>query len=291
MNNPTQIRWLAILAFVAVAAVLFILDRTGNGQLFIDFLFDPLATTTQLLSQPAQNLAENLSGPSDLQTALAEIETLQTRVEELEKENELLRELEGEYTVLTSLFDYAVDAPQSKRVLADVIGWEVSPLFQSIIINKGTADGVRIGMPVDSPQGMVGQIFRTTETASMVLLITDSSSSIPVRLSTSRATGLLHGGGLGGDMIMDWIPLEANVEVGDVVTTSGLVGQFQENLLVSRFPKGLILGRVTAVERSEAEILQRAVIQSAVNFRSLEKVFVVTEFFQEDLTPFENPAE
>ena len=140
MNSSAQIRWLAILFFVGVAAVLFMLDRTGNGQLFIDFLFDPLATTTQFFSQPAQNLAENLTNPSDLQTALTEIETLQARVEELEKENELLRELEGEYIVLTSLFDYAVDAPQSKRVLADVIGWEVSPLFQSIIINKGTAD-------------------------------------------------------------------------------------------------------------------------------------------------------
>ena len=123
----------------------------------------------------------------------------------------------------------------------------------------------------------------------MIILIIDNASGVPGRLSTSRATGLIHGTGTGRTMEMDWIPLEAEVEIGDVVLSSGLIGQFDQGVLVGRFPKDLIIGRVTEVERSDANILQRAVIQSEVNFDDLETVFVITDFPKDDITPFEDP--
>ena len=287
MNAPTNIRWGAIAAFVAVAAVLFIIDATGNSGQLVAFLRDPLTAVNSWLAPSVDTLADTLAGPSSLQEAVVQIETLRQRVDELERENEQLREIEGEYQLLLSLFDYANESPQNKRVVAGVIGRDTNPLFESIVIDKGTADGVQVGMPVDSQRGLVGQVFRTTPSSALVLLITDSSSSIPARLSSSRATGLVHGRGGGGTLQMDWIPLEAEVEAGDVVLTSGLLGEFDEGILVGRFPRGLIIGRVASVERSEAEILQRATVQTDIEFDDLELVFVITDFPKEDLTPFE----
>lgn len=287
MSSPNNLRWGAIAAFITVAAVLFIIDATGNSGQLVTFLRDPLTTVSGWVSPPADALADRLTGPESLQEAVARLETLEQRNAELEREVERLLDIEGEYELLLSLFDYANESPANKRILAGVIGRDTNPLFQSIVIDKGTDDGVQVGMPVDSQRGLVGQVFRTTAGSAMVLLVNDSSSSVPARLSGSRATGLVHGGGEGGSLRMDWIPLEAEVEIGDVVLTSGLIGEFDQGVLVGRFPRGLIIGRVAEVRRSDAEILQQAVVQTDVEFDDLELVFVITDFPKEDLTPFE----
>lgn len=288
-STPDRIRWVALAIIVAIAFGLYVLDSTGNLDSLLRFLRDPVATLSGVAADPAQTVSSALDTPRNLTEANARIAELETRLAELERENEELRELQGEYQVLANLFEYARESPLTNRILADVIGRDPNPLFQSIIINKGFDDGVRIGMPVDSPRGMVGQVFRVNAHSALILLVTDTSSSIPARLSNSRSVGLVHGGGLGNAMTMDWIPLEDEVAVGDVALTSGLIGEFEEGALVNRFPPGLIIGRVADVRRSEAEILQAAEIQSAVDFDSLEKVFVITGFPQEDLSGFEDP--
>ena len=289
MPSQQNVRWGLIITMVGIAAFLFIVDSTGNTPGLISLVRDPITTLNELLSPTADTVSDALAAPANIQLALEEIERLQRQVAELEKENEILRENEGELELLRSLFDYATESPQNQRVLADVIGRDTSPLFRSILINRGTNDGVQVGMPVDSDRGLVGQVFRTTPDSAMIILIIDNASGVPGRLSTSRATGLVHGTGTGRTMEMDWIPLEAEVEIGDVVLSSGLIGQFDQGVLVGRFPKDLILGRVTEVERSDANILQRAVIQSEVNFDDLETVFVITDFPKDDITPFEDP--
>ena len=289
MFSASNIRWGVIIGFIGFAVALFAIDQTGASRTVLDFLRDPINNTAELLAPTADTLADQLAAPASLAQAQLQLEAMQSRLDQLERENEELREAQGEFQLLSALFDYASESPQNQRVLATVIGRDPSPLFQSIIIDKGTDDGVFVGMPVDSERGLVGQVFRTTADSAMVMLVVDRSSSIPARLSASRATGLVHGGGRGNAMSMDWIPLEADVAVGDVVLTSGLIGQFDQGLLVGRFPKGLVIGRVANVVRSDAEILQTATVQSAVDFYDLEVVFVVTEFPQEDLTSFENP--
>ena len=289
MSSQTNVRWGLILSLVGIAVFLFVVDATGNTPGLFSLIRDPITTVNEWISPTADTVSDALAGPANVQLALEEIEKLQRQVAELQRENEVLRENQGELEVLRRLFDYATDSPQNRRLLADVIGRETNPLFRSILINRGTNDGVQVGMPVDSERGLVGQVFRTTPESAMVILITDNASGIPGRLSTSRATGLVHGTGTGRAMEMDWIPLEAEVEIGDVVLTSGLLGQFDQGILVGRFPEGLALGRVIDVERSDADILQRAIIQSDVNFNDLELVFVITDFPKEDITPFEDP--
>ncbi len=289
MPTQSNVRLGLIISLVGIAVFLFIVDTTGNTPGLLSLVRDPISTVNSWLAPSADTVSDVLAAPANVQLAIEEIEKLQGQVAQLQRENQVLRENEGELEVLRRLFDYATDSPENQRILADVIGRETNPLFRSILINRGTNDGVQVGMPVDSDQGLVGQVFRTTPDSAMVILVIDNASGVPGRLSSSRATGLVHGTGSGQGMEMDWIPLEANVEIGDVVLTSGLIGQFDQGILVGRFPRGLVIGRVTEVERSDADILQRAIVQSEVNFSDLERIFVITDFPKDDITPFEDP--
>jgi rod shape-determining protein MreC len=279
-ETPQRIRIVVIVVLVGTAVLLSLLDATGNLDAAFSFLRDPMTTILGWTSGQANTVSNALSGPRDLQTAQAEIAALQARVDVLERENEELREIQGEYQLLLDLFNRARQTPEYTRQTASVIGRDTSPSIRSIIINKGSDDGVRVGMPVESARGLVGRIFRTTQHSAQVALITDNASAIPARLGNSRATGLLRGGGLGGSLIMDWIDLKYQVEIGEVALTSGLGGEF---------PQDIVIGRVSEVDRSEAELSQQAVVQPAVDFDSLEIVFIITDFRPIDIDIFNDP--
>ncbi len=282
--NETQqrIRWLTFVVLVGVTILLLVLDSSGTLGNAMGFLEDPIATVMGWTSVRADTVLAAIAGPEDMQSARAEIEQLRLQVEALQRENEELREVQGELQLMQDLFNRARESPEFRRLTASVIGYDTSPLFRSIIIDKGSEDGVFVGMPVESARGLVGQVFRTTGHSAMVILVTDNISSIPARLGDTRATGIVRGGGLGGVMTMDWVDLEAQVDVGEVVYTSGLGG---------RFPQDMVIGRIIDVERREADLFQRAVVQPAVDFDSLEMVFVITDFRTIDTSIFDTIPE
>lgn len=281
-NTQQRIRWISFGVLAGVAILLTILDSTGNLNNAFAFLRDPMAAIMGWTAARTDALSTALAGPRDLQAAQAEIANLQAQIEALERENEELREVQGDYQVLLDLVNRARQTPELQRLTANVIGYDTSPAVRSILIDKGANDGVVVGMPVESARGLVGQVFRTTADSAQVVLVSDNASAIPVRLGTSRATGLMRGGGLGGSTRIDWVDLQYQLELGEVVFTSGLGG---------KFPEDIVVGRVTDVERNEAELFQRAIIQPAVDFDTLEMVFVITNFQQVDTSIFESPTE
>lgn len=282
--NDTQqrVRSTTIMVLIVMALAFLILDSTGNLDNAFAFLRSPVATVMNWTTGRVDNFASIFAGPRDVQIAQQQIAELESRVAQLERENAELRNRQQDYEFYVELFDRASEAPQFERVTASIIGRDTSPVFKSIIIDVGTNDGVQPGMPVESPRGLVGQVFRSSPDAAQVLLMTDNVSSIPARLSESRATGMVFGGGTGGVLTMDWIDQEARVQVGDTVVTSGLGG---------KFPEDLILGTVVEVERNEADLFQRAIIQPAVNFDRLELIFVLTNFEPVDISVFDEPPE
>ena len=268
-ETPQRIRWGVLLFLIALAITLSILDTSGNLDNALAFVRNPLVVLLQWTAGRADALSTALAGPRDLQAAHEEIGRLEEQVAALERENEELRVAQGEAQLLFDLFNRARQSPNLTRLTATVIGQDTNLAIRSIVIDRGSNDGLLVGMPVESSRGLVGRVFRTASTSSQVILITDSSSAIPVRLGTSRGTGLLRGGGLGGVMTIDWLDLKYQLEVGEVVATSGLSG---------KFPQDIVVGRVIEVDRQEAELFQRAVVQPAVDFESLEIVFVITDF-------------
>ncbi|MFW6068921.1 MAG: rod shape-determining protein MreC [Chloroflexota bacterium] len=282
--NDTQqrVRSTTILVLAGLTLVFLILDSTGNLDSAFAFLRSPVATVMDWTAARVDTLADTFAGPQDLQLAQQQITELEARNAELERENAELLNRQSDYQLYVEMFNRASQAPEFERVTAAVIGRDTSPVFRSIIIDRGTEDGVLPGMPVESARGVVGQVYRASPRAAQVLLITDNISSIGARLSASRATGIVFGSGDSGPLTMDWIDQEAQLEVGDVVLTSGLGGNF---------PPDLVIGRVVDAERNEADLFQHATVQPAVDFQDLELVFVLTNFEPVDTTIFDEPPE
>ena len=268
-RTQQRIRWITLALLVGSGLLLTILDSTGALVGVLGFVRDPLTTISSWTSARADDAGDLIAGPRNLAAARDEIAALQVQVDEQARLIEELSEAQGEAQVLRDLFNRAAETPEYRRVLADVIGQDTNPAIQSILIDKGVDDGVRTGMPVESARGLVGQVYRSSNNAAQVALLTETASAIPVRLGTTRATGILRGAGRGALPTIDWIDLQYVVEVGELVMTSGLGG---------KFPAGMVIGRVVQVERNEAELFQSAVVQPAVDFHTLESVFVVTEF-------------
>lgn len=282
--NDTQqrVRTTTIVVLVGLTLLFLILDSTGNLNNAFAFLQNPLAVMMDWTAARADAFAGAFSGPGDMAQAEQQIETLESRIADLERENAQLREQQQEYQLYVELFNRASETPQFERVTANVIGRDTSPVFRSVIIDRGTNDGITPGMPVEGTRGLVGQVYRASPRAAQVLLITDNVSSIPGRLSASRGTGMVFGNGSDSALVMDWIDLEAQVEVGELVFTSGGGGQF---------PQDLVIGEVVSVERTNADILQRAILQPAEQLDDLEMVFIITNFEPIDPTVFDTPPE
>jgi rod shape-determining protein MreC len=104
------------------------------------------------------------------------------------------------------------------------------------------------------------------------MLLTDFSSSVNALIQSSRATGIVQGQGR-QKLLMRYVGQGEQVEVGDIVLTSGLGGNF---------PKRLVIGQVTAVKRNDVEMFQEILVESAVNFDRLEMVLVVLGFAATD---------
>lgn len=275
---PQRIRWVVLAILIGSAVLLTILDSTGMLDNAVGIVRDPLAAVSAITSARTDTTLDLLSGPRDIQTARAEIERLQAENEALARENEVLSEYQNKYQTLEQLFNRARETPTYRRITADVIAFDTNPALRSLMIDKGHADGVTVGQPVEGPRGLVGQVYRVSNDAAQVALITETASAIPVRLGTSRATGILRGGGRGNPPTIDWVDLSTPIEVGELVFTSGLGG---------KFPPELVVGRVINVERNEADLFQRATVQPATDFNSLETLFVVTDFQQIDTEIFE----
>ncbi|MCA9928770.1 MAG: rod shape-determining protein MreC [Anaerolineales bacterium] len=281
-NARQRIRWITIAVLIGTAILLTVLDNTGNINTALAFIRNPMTLILNWTSAQTNTIADALAGPRDLQEAQTQIAELQAQLDALERENETLRELQGEYQTLLDLVNRARQTPDIRRATATVIGYDPSPAVRSLIIDKGSNDGIVVGMPVESARGLVGQVFRTTADSSQVVLISDNASAIPVRFGNSRDTGLMRGGAVGSAAAVEWVDLQYQLEVGEVVFTSGLGG---------KFPQNIPIGRVAEVDRNEAELFQRAIIQPAVDFDALEIVFVITDFQPIDTTIFESPTD
>jgi rod shape-determining protein MreC len=148
---------------------------------------------------------------------------------------------------------------------ARVVGRDRAGVFKTMLVDRGTSDGVRAGYPVLGEQGLVGRIIAASPHVSQVLLLIDEGSNVDVLVQRTRVQGVLQGSS-GGMCIVKYIPRTEDVKVGDVVLTSGLSGVF---------PAGWLVGMVSAVSKADAGLFLRIEVVPAVNVTKIEEVLVV----------------
>lgn len=188
-----------------------------------------------------------------------------------------LREAASDYDRLVGLLSYTTALENQEFLTADVIAFDPSGIARSMIINRGTRDGVAVGMPVVTDLGLVGRIVRVSANAAQAQLIHDENSSVSARLQTTRAEGSIIGQA-SGVLRMTFIDLDENITQGDLVITSGLGGNF---------PPDLVVGQVTSIRQFEFELFQEAEVRSLINFDILEFVLVITSFQPIDISVFD----
>ena len=238
-------------------------------------VLSPLIGAQTWLSTRFQAIQDYFSSPQD-------VVRLRQRNAELEAENsrlqteiiELKQQL-SETRILSALVDFARLNPENRYLAAAVIGRDPSPFVKYVIINRGSDAGLRRGMPVVTQQGLVGRIAAVTAGAARVQLVVDPNSSVNVSLEPSRAAAVLQGS-ITGELSLDMIPQLAGVQVGDLVLTSGLGGNYPPNILI---------GQIINLRRQETELFQQAVVQPVVDFNQLEIVLIITNFRPVDTGP------
>ncbi|MFQ5886422.1 MAG: rod shape-determining protein MreC [Anaerolineae bacterium] len=257
-------------------ALLLLLFILAFLALEVTHLLEPVENVVAQLFFPLQRGLDSLGGRfTNLGRYLQDRETLRSQNEELQKlvdqlviENVRLREAEIENITLRQQLGFKESNPDYQLVSAQVIGHDPSNVLEYITVDRGSGDGIAVGMPVVTSQGLVGRVVETYPRSSRVLLITDASSSVNALIQNSRATGVVQGKP-GGGVVMRYIQQGEEVKVGDLVVTSGLGGNF---------PRRLVIGQVTAVRQKDIELFQEAEVEPTVEFDHLEMVMIITHF-------------
>jgi rod shape-determining protein MreC len=265
------------LVVLLVAALLIgvVLGPTGYLQPVEDVFFTLLAPLQYSVRWVSSRTAAALETVRQFRTLQARVEELEATVDRLMIENVQLREAEIERAELREQLQFKLANPTYDLLAAEVIGHDPSNLLHYIIIDRGSEDGLAVGMPVVTARGLVGRIAVVYPRASQVMLLTDPSSSVNAQIQRTRATGVVQGQAPRG-LVMRFVEQSEQVESGDIILTSGLGGGF---------PKRLVIGQVTFVQRNDVEMFQEIHVQSAVQFDRIEMVLVVQGFSPIDYLP------
>jgi len=194
---------------------------------------------------------------------------LKEKIAQLQEENHRMNEIKLANERLRQLLQFR-EKNFPSMIGAEVIGRDPSFWFKSVMIDKGERDGVKKGMAVISPTGVIGQVLKIAPHYATVLLITDYNSAVDCIVERSRAKAIVEGKGENRCQLKYLLRAE-EVAVGDVLITSGLGGNF---------PKGLMVGEVKKVDKKGHGVFQYAELVPSVDMTRLEEVFVVMEPLQ-----------
>ena len=260
-------RTLLVLLFVFLALI-FVLPKQSGGLL--QHMGGPVA---EVVAFPLHGFAALTSrvgafwdGYVALQRVHVENQQLRREVEFLHGQNNKLREAAAAGHRWGSLLGFK-EREWPNAVTAEVIGRDSTNWYRGVLLNRGTRDGIQTDLGVLTRAGMVGQVVKTTPSSSVVLLVTDPNIAVTALVQRTRDEGIVTGTPR-GLVRMKYIPLLSTIRKGDVVVTSGLMG---------KFPKGLMIGVVKGIEKTEDEPFQSAEIAPIVDFSKLEEVVVIPD--------------
>ncbi len=211
------------------------------------------------------NIASNLTAsPATLSDLEAENEELRAKVAELSEAQATAERLES---LLGLQSTYSLQSTAAR-----IIGESGDAWSRTVTIDKGSADGLAINMPVCNAAGIIGQIIEVSPTTATVRLVTDENSGISAMVQSTRAQGILQGQP-DGTLRLEYVTVDSDVKEGDIIVSSGLGGVY---------PKGLPLGVVSSVDRPDnASYYTIVVTPASSETENNEEVLVITSLTDE----------
>jgi len=264
-KRARQIKALLFFGFLLTLVLIVIVSTIGRTEF----------NTAHKLALEALGAAQY--GISRATTPLARIRDSYAELINVREENVRLREELQKYKAATNDYREAVatnvrlanllgmkESLADPTITAEIIGLDPSHWFKTVIIDRGSSDGVRTGMPAAAAEGIVGQVVNTSPHYAKVLLATDPNSAIDALVQRNRVQGIVKGDGSG--YRMEYVLKNSEVQKGDRVVTSGIGGIF---------PKGIPIGTVLRVEKNSHGMFQKIELEPATDFSQLEHLLIV----------------
>lgn len=256
-------------SFFCLLLSLYILVAAARGQIkneplgaLLMWVMRPLQIASQETTNWIRGFRENYNTLAGFK---AENERLRARIQALEAEKQRLLEAEATNLRLKQLLDFR-NQLSGKPIVASIIANSANSWFQSCVLNKGSADGIRRGMAVVTPVGVVGKVVSVTPRTAKVLLLTDPNSGIDVLVQRTRARGIVSGS-LENGTVLKYVKRSEDIQEGDRLITSGMDGVF---------PKGMLVGTVIRVRKQHLGLFQFVEVLPAVQSSRVEDVLVVS---------------
>lgn len=267
---------LAVLLVLSLACVTLYSREGEDGTIHsiqhaVSGIFAPLKAVSGGISSAEERIADRIE---DAQADPNSISALREQNEQLRQRASALEEYRQEALRLEGLLEMR-NTYEAQGVPARVLSRTTDAWNQMVTIDCGSEEGVRAGLPVMGPTGLIGQVVATTAHSSDIRLLHDSNSGVAVIIQSNREEGIVHGS-IEGLLYLDDIADEVEVVPGDVLVTSGLGGGYF---------RGIIVGTVLKVEGEAGATTRKIIVEPNDRANPLEEVYVVTSMTSDAAEP------
>lgn len=286
LNNRRQstgLRPVIVLCVISILLLTFYIREGESGPIHgvrsvVTTITSPVRYAGSVVASPFNALGNVFSNLTASQETLSDLkaqnEELTARVAELSEAQETASRLES---LLGLQSTYNLESTAAR-----IIGESSDAWSRTVTIDKGSADGFAINMPVCNSAGVIGQIIEVSANTSTVRLITDENSGVSAMVQSTRAQGILQGQP-DGTLRLEYVTTDADVQEGDIIVTSGIGGVY---------PKGLPLGTVSTVVREEnATYYTITVTPASSDTENNEEVLVITSLTSDQQASDEEVAQ
>jgi rod shape-determining protein MreC len=264
LRNYKSVIFVVFLLIIALVTLSYNVKYDTGGGYFRKIVLEAAAPTQNVLSISIKSISNAWQRYIVLVGLNEENKSLNKKINELEAELVLYKEGYLEARRLSKLLTLKNDF-NYQFIPALVVAREQASLSRTILINKGSVHGLKVGMPVIAPPGLIGRLVDVSWHVSKVLLLIDESSNVDALLQRTRLQGIIRGAGFGGG-ILKYIIKNQDVKEDDIVLSSGMGGVF---------PKGLLIGKVSYVEKQDNDLFLKIKVAPFADFSRLEEVLVL----------------
>lgn len=259
------------LLFIVVLSLLFVLMSFSNQTRYVGETRTMFERTVMTIFSPVPKFVNWIGGTAqdmhhgylDMRRAVNENVELRRKVASLTTENLKLRQSGSDMRRLRSLLAYS-EQFEFETSMAQTIMLDTAGRFKSIIIDRGSADGVQVNDIIANASGLIGRVVLTTNDLAKVQLVTDNNCALGALVERTRRQGIVRG--TGGNVVQMFdIPSLADVQAGDRVLTAGIDGVY---------PKGIPVGTVLRSEPGQS-LFKTVTVRPAVDFGAIEEVIVI----------------
>lgn len=259
---------IVVLSVTFLGLIIFTTSRQNSG----------LGSSAGNALNPLQKIVYNLNnGAKNFVDFFLNFSTVRDENEQLKDENEELKKTLTEYSDLKDendrfreVLNFEETRTNYNYISTNIIHYSGDNVLDGYVVDKGSDDGIEVGMVVVAAQGLVGRVSKVADNWSIIQCIINENIKVSVMPENGRQNnGILEGYKSSKKEVLtkvNYLPMDADVKEGDVIITSGLG-------LV--YPKEIRIGEVVSVEEDKLKVMKSVIVKPFVDFEKLEELFIV----------------